>query len=145
MNIDKTKFFLVIVIVALGTFYFLGLSKSPTVNQKTSVNGKICLEETSTAINFYVNAEKSIFDKARAIVAMKNDPCLTQYPDVVLAATELVNKEMSAANMAERGVDALIEFEGTNGLKGFEAEAAALEEALSARTYTELEKFWSEP
>lgn len=61
-----------------------------------------CSDENLGAINFLLNSDDNSFNKARAVVALKDDGCFYDYPTLVSSAQEVVNWEKRTVKLVNK-------------------------------------------
>jgi hypothetical protein len=104
-----------------------------------------CTEEDVAALNFYLNVEGDIFDKARAIDSMsvQGGECILKYPSLIRSAHAIVEKEKSLIGLDNYNIETVMSFEKTNGSKGFETEITDFKKELDDRMNKELDKIFN--
>lgn len=61
-----------------------------------------CSDENLGAINFLLNSVDNPFNKARAVVALKDNGCFYDYPTLVSSAQEVVNWEKRTVKLLNK-------------------------------------------
>lgn len=61
-----------------------------------------CSDENIGAINFLLNSVDNPFNKARAVVALKDHGCFYNYPTLVSSAREVVNEETRIVKLVNK-------------------------------------------
>lgn len=147
-------------VLLLGIFmyktnYYKGLYEQ----RKNWTAQTFCNDDSLKAINFLLNSEDNSFTKARVVVALKDNVCLSDYPVLIESAEVVVEKESevvkSINNVDTASVDLLKEFEKDPLLlfsdsKNVESEkilelnhlVVKFNEELDKRSDKELEKLW---
>ncbi|MCL4418825.1 hypothetical protein M1146_01840 [Patescibacteria group bacterium] len=156
------KNIIIIILILLAGFFAYESNNYKTLYEQkkdwtTSTN--VCSNEQLRNINFLLNTYDNPFHQARAVVALKNDGCISKYPNLVKSAQAVVNKEnevvkvISNTNIAS--VDLLVKFEknllsnslpkdGKNDKTFIELTAVVIQfnEEMKKRTFKEMDKYY---
>lgn len=162
MKLTKTNIIISLVIILIGVLlYFLNDYKTRYEGTKTWLPPYFCSDENLKNINFLINTESSNLSKARAVVALKDNGCFYNYPELVKSAQELVDKENEVVKIVKStdlvSVELLREFE-KDPLRLFEPKDAVKDKAtleltglvtkfikeMENRTSKELDKYFTE-
>lgn len=162
MRIKKATHGILLLIASIGVLlYFLNDYKTKYENTKTWLPPYFCSNENLKDINFLINTESNNLSKARAVVALKNNGCFYNYPELVKSAQELVNKEnevvktvkgtdlVSVELLREFEKDPLLLFEPKDAIKDgavleFTEYVAKFMKEMEKRTSKELDKYFTE-
>ena len=163
MKFTKNNTIILLLIITAGILlYFLNDYKTKYESTKTWLPPYFCSDENLKDINFLLNAEDSNFSKARAVVALKDNGCFYNYPELVKSAQELIDKEYEVVKIVnetdELSVDLVKEFETDDPLRLFQPKDTAKDEAvleltglitkfmdeMEKRTSKELDKYFTE-
>lgn len=169
MDIKKVKklhtlIAILLLIILIGVLlYFLNDYKTRYQSTKNWLPPYFCSDKNLKDINFLLNTENNNFSKARAIVALKDNGCFYNYPELVRSAQELVDKENEVVKIVKEtnivSVDLLKEFEkDPDPLRLFQPKDIDKDEAVLAltgavtkfmdemkkRTSKELDKYFKE-
>lgn len=157
------KIIISLLVILVGYFaYYANYYKTLYRNTESRYPPSWCSDEDLKAINFFLNTEDNPLSKARAVIALKDNGCFYDYPDLVKSAQELVDRENEVVKVINDtdiiSVDLLKEFEAKNPLslsepKNVEKDEVvsnltglivSFNEELDKRSTKELDKLWRE-
>jgi len=147
-NFSVKNIVLALLVVFSGLlFYKANYYKSLYEQRKDWSPPTHCDEEDITAINFLLNGESNFFSKARAVVALKENECLEDYPELVTSAQTLVDSERKVVETIYKAdvvsIEQIMEFESdgkfVSTLLTFQAK---FKEELNAMMDKQLEEMW---
>ncbi len=164
MKFTKTNISILFLIVLVGILlYSLNNYKTRYESTRNWLPPYFCSDKNLKDINFLLNTESGNFSKARAVVALKDNGCFYNYPELVKSAQNLVDKENEVVKIVKEidmvSVDLLKEFEkDPDPLRLFQPKNTKKDEAvleltgfitkfmdeMEKRTQKELDKYFTE-
>ena len=119
--------------------------------RKNWTSPDFCSDENLRAINFLLNSDDNPFNKARAVVALKNNGCFYHYPTLINSSQEIVNEEKRIVGLRNKTDTVSVEMfknyekDYENVSQYFEkpmAVIAKFNEELDKRAMNELEQLY---
>lgn len=92
-----------LLVMLLGYFAYKSHSyKTQYEIRKNWTSPDFCSDENLGAINFLLNSVDNPFNKARAVVALKDNGCFYDYPTLVSSAREVISEETRIVRLVNK-------------------------------------------